>query len=98
VIMRSSRHHSQAVIARERRAIQYSETSMMESEGSGVLDTRRSLSSGGHSADPLAGMTPQAKAAQCSAPLIYHPLVVGAVERECRTSISNRSPLSLTIW
>jgi hypothetical protein len=29
----------------------------MESKGRGVLDTRRSLSSGGHSADPVAGMT-----------------------------------------
>ena len=29
----------------------------MKSKSCGVLDTRRSLSSGGHSADPLAGMT-----------------------------------------
>jgi hypothetical protein len=37
--------------------IQYSETSLFDLSGRGVLDTRWSLSSGGHSADPVAGMT-----------------------------------------
>jgi hypothetical protein len=37
--------------------IQYSETLTMESRIRGVLDTRRSLSSGAHSRDPVAGMT-----------------------------------------
>jgi hypothetical protein len=37
--------------------IQYSETSATESKTRGVLDTRRSLSSGAHSRDPVAGMT-----------------------------------------
>jgi hypothetical protein len=37
--------------------IQYSEVSVMESRARGVLDTRRSQSSGAHSRDPVAGMT-----------------------------------------
>jgi hypothetical protein len=40
-----------------RRTIQYSEASTMEVRARGVLDTRRSLSSGAHSRDPVAGMT-----------------------------------------
>jgi hypothetical protein len=45
------------VIVRLDRTIQYSEVSVMESRTRGVLDTRRSLSSGAHSRDPVAGMT-----------------------------------------
>jgi hypothetical protein len=37
--------------------IQYSVALAIDPKRHGVLDTRRSLSSGGHSADPLAGMT-----------------------------------------
>jgi hypothetical protein len=45
------------VIVRLNRTIQYSATPAMESRTRGVLDTRRSLSSGAHSRDPVAGMT-----------------------------------------
>jgi hypothetical protein len=40
---------------RLRRTIEYSTASRLDLEGRGVLDTRRSLSSGAHSRDPLAG-------------------------------------------
>jgi hypothetical protein len=40
-----------------KRVIQYSRDAGDQPRSRGVLDTRRSLSSGGHSADPLAGMT-----------------------------------------
>jgi len=37
--------------------IQYSATSVIELERRGILDARRSLTSGAHSRDPVAGMT-----------------------------------------
>jgi hypothetical protein len=45
------------VIVRLDRTIQYSRAPVMESKSRGVLDTRRSLSSGAHSRDPVEGMT-----------------------------------------
>jgi hypothetical protein len=45
------------VIVRLDRTIQYSEAPATEPRTRGVLDTRRSLSSGAHSRDPVAGMT-----------------------------------------
>jgi hypothetical protein len=45
------------VIVRLDRTIQYSGTFVMKLRTRGVLDTRRSLSSGAHSRDPVAGMT-----------------------------------------
>jgi hypothetical protein len=51
------------VIARLDRAIQYAAASRVNHCGLWILVPRRSLSSGGHSADPLAGMTSEYEAA-----------------------------------
>ena len=68
---------------------------MMESKGCGVLDTRRSLSSGGR---PVGGYDASGEAAQCTKLQFNTRLLSGLSSENVGTSISNRSPLSLTIW
>jgi hypothetical protein len=48
---------SSTVIVRECGRSSVPETSAIQPRGRGVLDARRSLSSGAHSRDPVAGMT-----------------------------------------
>jgi hypothetical protein len=75
------------VIVRLDRTIQYSEASVMEPKGRGVLDTRRSLSSGAHSRDPVAGMTPVGEDASETGTYARYPRVLSAAPTTGRAEI-----------
>src|SRR6266849_1396202 len=66
------------VIIRRKRMIQYAASSPALSHRSGILDARCSLSSGGHSADPLAGMTAVCRRCHLPLPLGPHEIEIAA--------------------
>ena len=68
-----------------RRVIQHSETSVIERRSHGVLDTAHARA-----------MTPVMR--RCRQPQFNTRFVSGLSSENVGTSISNRSPLSLTIW
>jgi hypothetical protein len=75
------------------------EEAVIDSEGRGVLDAPLELSSGSPRARPRwRGMTSLYQQALCPIAQLNTRLLSGLSSENVGTSISNRSPLSLTIW